>query len=72
MFDADLVQAGPQEPETTEDPLEAILWALSGIHTTMRAIHNEMRGWQRARGAVHNVTNLSAAEIIRQGREEEE
>lgn len=31
MFDADLVQAGPQVPESTEDVSEAILWTLQGI-----------------------------------------
>lgn len=31
MFNADLVQAGPTEPESTTDPLEAILWTVTGI-----------------------------------------
>lgn len=37
------VEAGPQEPETTNDPTTAILWALEGIHKTLRAIHTELR-----------------------------
>ena len=48
LFSPEQVQAGPQEPETTNDPMTAILWALSGIHTTLRSIHNELRG-QRPR-----------------------
>jgi len=52
MFDSDAIEAGkqaveegrdPDAPETTEDPTEAILWALGGIHETLRAIHNELR-----------------------------
>lgn len=31
------------EGETTENATQAILWALNGIHTTLRAIHNELR-----------------------------
>lgn len=31
VFNADLVQAGPTTPQTTNDPLEAILWTLQGI-----------------------------------------
>jgi hypothetical protein len=37
------VEAGPQEPNTTSDPTTALLWALSGIHETLRAIHTELR-----------------------------
>ena len=43
LFPRDLVEAGPQEPEVTEDPTTAILWALGGIHETLRAMHNELR-----------------------------
>lgn len=31
LFPSDLIESGPQEPETTNDPLEAILWTLQGI-----------------------------------------
>ena len=41
IFPEDLT---PQEPETTTDPTTAILWALEGIHKTLRAIHTELRG----------------------------
>jgi hypothetical protein len=40
-----LVDAGenPDRPETTDDGTTAILWALEGIHKTLRAIHTELR-----------------------------
>lgn len=31
LFHSDVIEAGPQEPDTTTDPLEAILWTLQGI-----------------------------------------
>lgn len=43
MFRSDHIEAGPQEPETTQDPTTALLWALTGIHETLRVIHNELR-----------------------------
>lgn len=52
MFSSEAIEAGkqaveagedPDAPETTDNATQAILWALSGIHTTLRAIHNELR-----------------------------
>jgi len=43
MFPQDLVEAGPQQPETTDDTATAILWAVQGIKDTLDAIHNELR-----------------------------
>lgn len=41
-FDADLIDAGPQPTETTNDPTVAILWAVDGIHKTLRSILREI------------------------------
>jgi len=43
LFPQDLVEAGPGEPEITDDVNTAILWALQGIKKTLDAIHNELR-----------------------------
>ena len=43
LFPQDLVEAGPQEPEVTDDVNTAILWALQGIKKTLDAMHNELR-----------------------------
>ena len=43
LFSQDLVEAGPGEPETTDDVNTAILWALQGIKRTLDAMHNELR-----------------------------
>jgi hypothetical protein len=48
LFSQDLVEAGPGEPETTDDVNTAILWALQGIKRTLDAMHNELRA-QRPR-----------------------
>lgn len=38
LFRSDLIEAGPQEPATTNDPLEAILWTLQGIEEKLDAM----------------------------------
>ena len=44
MFDADLVAAGPTVAESTNDPLEAILWTTQGIEAKLVDILSELRG----------------------------
>lgn len=61
------IEAGPQEPETTNDPTQAILWALEGIHTTLRAIHNEQRA-QRPHWVELSIEDVVTVEI--EGEEE--
>lgn len=51
LFPSDQVMNPPEE-ETTNDPTTAILWALDGIHKTLRAIHNELRA-QRPTGELN-------------------
>lgn len=43
MFDAEKVQAGPQVAQTTNDPLEALLWTAQGIEAKLVEIINELR-----------------------------
>lgn len=52
MFPSEAIEAGklaveagedPDAARTIDDPTEAILVALGGIHDTLRAIHNELR-----------------------------
>lgn len=46
MFDADLVQAGPQAQESTNDPLVALLWTAQGIEAKLVEIINELKAQQ--------------------------
>jgi hypothetical protein len=55
LFPQDLVEAGPQEPEVTDDVNTAILWALQGIKKTLDAIHNELRAQRLAHGSFETV-----------------
>lgn len=43
MFDAEKVQAGPEVAQTTNDPLEALLWTTQGIEAKLVEIINELR-----------------------------
>lgn len=43
LYNADLVQAGPQEPKSTSDPLEALLWTAQGIEAKLAEILTELR-----------------------------
>jgi hypothetical protein len=48
LFRSDLIESGPQEPKTTSDPLEAILWGLNAIEKQLGEILKELRN-QRPR-----------------------
>jgi hypothetical protein len=37
------VEDGPQEPKTTSDPVEALLWTAQGIEAKLGRIHDELR-----------------------------
>lgn len=56
LYNSDLIQAGSQEPETTNDPATAILWALSGIHETLRNLERLAQAQARARLAQPPMT----------------
>ena len=43
LFNADLVRAGPTTAQTTNDPLEAILWTLQGIEKKLGQIVVELQ-----------------------------
>lgn len=43
VFPADLVEAGPTEPESTNDPIVAILWTVQGIEAKLVEILKELR-----------------------------
>jgi hypothetical protein len=58
LFSQDLVEAGPQEPEVTDDVNTAILWALQGIKKTLDAIHNELRAQRSHPLATHYLATL--------------
>lgn len=42
-FRSELIEAGPQEPKTTNDPVEAILWTAQGIEAKLAEILTELR-----------------------------
>lgn len=43
LYRSDLILAGPQEPKTTSDPVEAILWTVQGIEAKLAAILAELK-----------------------------
>lgn len=43
LYRSDLIIAGPQEPKTTSDPVEAILWTVQGIEAKLADILKELR-----------------------------
>lgn len=69
LFPSDQVMNPPEE-QATSDPTTAILWALDGIHKTLRAIHNELRA-QRA-WPLLDITDEITTAISYQGTGEEE
>lgn len=71
MFPSEAIEAGklaveegrdPDTPDTTDDATTAILWALEGIHKTLRAIHNELRA-QRKQPEDHYTVTVNASGI---------
>lgn len=42
-FNADLIESGPQEPTTTSDPVDALLWTAQGIEAKLAEILKELR-----------------------------
>jgi hypothetical protein len=43
LFRSDLIQSGPQEPKTTSDPVEALLWTAQGIEAKLGEILTILR-----------------------------
>ena len=72
LFSQDLVEAGPQEPEVTDDVSTAILWALQGIKKALDAMHNELRAQREAANALRARAQVDALKALKLIEGEEE
>lgn len=56
LYRSDLILAGPQEPKTTSDAVEAILWVLNDMQRTLGGIHTELRRMAATQTLAHDCT----------------
>lgn len=63
LFPADLVEAGPTEPESTNDPVVAILWTVQGIEAKLAEILKELRAQRPTIGSAELIESVMETTI---------
>jgi hypothetical protein len=63
LYRSDLILAGPQEPKTTSDPVEAILWTVQGIEAKLADLVTTAKTAGVENGRIVDILNRIAEAV---------